>query len=90
MATAMTQRLPKPISMVGWLAVIALGTFALSGIALNRGESIDAMWFIVAAICVYAIGYRFYSASATAAISCRRTAGSCSAITLQRSPVPAR
>jgi carbon starvation protein len=48
--------------MVAWLAVIALGTFALAGIALNRGESIDAMWFIVAAICVYALGYRFYSA----------------------------
>ena len=62
MATTMTQRLPKPVSLVGWIAVIALGTFALAGIALNRGESIDAMWFIVAAVCVYALGYRFYSA----------------------------
>ncbi|HJR68580.1 MAG TPA: carbon starvation CstA family protein [Gammaproteobacteria bacterium] len=48
--------------MIGWSAVIALGTFALAAIALNRGESIDAMWFIVAAVCVYALGYRFYSA----------------------------
>ena len=62
MATTMTQRLPKPVSLVGWIAVIALGTFALAAIALNRGESIDAMWFIVAAVCVYALGYRFYSA----------------------------
>jgi carbon starvation protein len=30
-------------------------------IALHRGESINAIWFIVAALCVYAIGYRFYS-----------------------------
>jgi carbon starvation protein len=62
MATTMTERLPKPVSLLGWIAVVALGTFALAAIALNRGESIDALWFIVAAVCVYAIGYRFYSA----------------------------
>jgi len=62
MATTMTQRLPKPISFIGWIVAILLGTFALAAIAFNRGESIDALWFIVAAICVYAVGYRFYSA----------------------------
>jgi carbon starvation protein len=62
MATTLTQRLPKPISMIGWAAVIVLGTLALAAIALNRGESIDSLWFIVAAVCVYALGYRFYSA----------------------------
>jgi carbon starvation protein len=62
MATTLTQRLPKPISMIGWAAVIVLGTLALATIALNRGESIDSLWFIVAAVCVYALGYRFYSA----------------------------
>ena len=30
--------------------------------ALHRGETINSVWFIAAAICVYAIGYRFYSA----------------------------
>ncbi|HVJ29614.1 MAG TPA: carbon starvation CstA family protein, partial [Gammaproteobacteria bacterium] len=58
----MTQRLPRPISFVGWIVAILLGTFALAEIAWNRGESIDALWFIVAAICVYAVSYRFYSA----------------------------
>ena len=62
MATTMTQRLPRPVSLVAWLAVVALGTLALAMIALSRGESIDALWFIVAAVCVYALGYRFYSA----------------------------
>jgi carbon starvation protein len=62
MATISKQRLPKPLSIGVWVLVIALGTFALAGIALNRGESIDAMWFIVAAVCLYALGYRFYSA----------------------------
>ena len=45
-----------------WIGVSILGAGALGGIALNRGETINSIWFIVAAICVYAIGYRFYSA----------------------------
>jgi carbon starvation protein len=62
MAANTNKRLAKPISVVIWAAVIALGTFSVAGIALNRGESVNAMWFILAAICVYALGYRFYSA----------------------------
>ncbi|MBM2829685.1 MAG: carbon starvation protein [Gammaproteobacteria bacterium] len=45
-----------------WLAIAFVGAGAVGGIALNRGESINSVWIIVAAICVYAIGYRFYSA----------------------------
>jgi carbon starvation protein len=52
----------KNLKIIGWLAVALLGAFALAGIALNRGESINALWIITAAVCVYALGYRFYSA----------------------------
>lgn len=45
-----------------WLAIAITGASAAGGIALNRGESINAIWFIVAAVCTYLIGYRFYSA----------------------------
>ncbi len=45
-----------------WFGVALIGAYALGGIALHRGESINAMWIIVAAVCVYALGYRFYSA----------------------------
>jgi carbon starvation protein len=45
-----------------WALVALIGAFAVGGIALHRGETINAMWIVVAAICVYAIGYRFYSA----------------------------
>ena len=45
-----------------WWAVAVLGAFAMGGIALHRGETINAMWIVVAAVCVYALGYRFYSA----------------------------
>ncbi len=52
----------KNLKIVFWIAVALLGAFAVAGIALNRGESINALWIITAAVCVYAIGYRFYSA----------------------------
>jgi carbon starvation protein len=45
-----------------WILIAIIGAFAVGGIALNRGETINAMWIVVAAICVYALGYRFYSA----------------------------
>ena len=52
----------KTIKQVLWVLIAILGAGAVGGIALNRGESINAMWFITAALCVYAIAYRFYSA----------------------------
>jgi len=55
--------MPKNIlSFLMWLGIAVLGASAVGGIALHRGEAINATWFIVAALCVYAIGYRFYSA----------------------------
>src|SRR5512139_2744258 len=50
------------VSSAGWIGVAILGAGAMGGIALNRGESVNALWFIVAALCVYAIAYRFYAA----------------------------
>jgi carbon starvation protein len=47
---------------VVWLLVAVSGAFALAMIALHRGEQINAMWLVVAAICTYGLGYRFYSA----------------------------
>jgi carbon starvation protein len=44
-----------------WTGVAVLGTFAVATIALRRGEQISAMWLVVAALCCYSLGYRFYS-----------------------------
>jgi carbon starvation protein len=44
-----------------WLLVSAAGAGSLGAIALYRDEQINAMWLIVAAVCIYIIGYRFYS-----------------------------
>ena len=42
------------------LAVV--GGFALGGIALYRQEPINSLWIVVASVCVYLLGYRFYAA----------------------------
>ncbi|MCP8713294.1 carbon starvation protein A, partial [Streptomyces sp. AC04842] len=44
-----------------WLAVAVLGAFALGTVALARGETINALWVVIAAVCVYLIAYRYYS-----------------------------
>jgi carbon starvation protein len=46
---------------LGWLAISGLGAVALGVIALGRGETINAVWLVIAAICVYMVAYRFYS-----------------------------
>ncbi|MDM0013283.1 carbon starvation CstA family protein [Variovorax sp. J22P168] len=44
-----------------WLVVAVVGAFALGTVALARGEAINALWIVVAAICTYLIAYRYYS-----------------------------
>jgi carbon starvation protein CstA len=48
-------------SQLGWAALSLAGAGSLAFVALNRGESINAVWIVVAAVCVYLIAYRFYS-----------------------------
>ena len=52
----------NPFKILLWTTVTLLGASAVGGIALHRGESINALWFITAALCTYAIAYRFYAA----------------------------
>jgi carbon starvation protein len=52
----------KPLRALGWLAVALLGATALAVIATARGEGLSSTWFLVAALSIYAIAYRFYSA----------------------------
>ncbi len=44
-----------------WFAVALLGAFALGTVALSRGESINALWIVVAAVAIYLVAYRYYS-----------------------------
>lgn len=51
----------RMVRMVAWFAVAALGAAAIGVVALRRGEEINAIWLVAAALCCYALGYRFYS-----------------------------
>jgi carbon starvation protein len=42
-------------------AIAVMGAIAWAIIAFVRGEAVNAVWFVVAAICTYIIGYRFYA-----------------------------
>ncbi len=53
---------PRPLRLLGWGAVAALGAAAVAVLALTRGEPVNAMWMVVAALCTFAIAYRFHSA----------------------------
>jgi carbon starvation protein len=44
-----------------WGVVAVVGAISLGTVALNRGETISAIWLITAAVCTYLIAYRFYS-----------------------------
>jgi carbon starvation protein len=47
--------------MLIWTAVAILGAVAWGTIALARGEQINAVWLLFAALASYAIAYRFYA-----------------------------
>src|SRR5436189_5448579 len=44
-----------------WVLVALLGAGAYATLAFKRGEAINSAYILVAALCTYAIGYRFYS-----------------------------
>jgi carbon starvation protein len=44
-----------------WGSTALLGAASLAILALDRGESVNALWLVTAALCTYAIAYRFYS-----------------------------
>ncbi|ANB57474.1 carbon starvation CstA family protein [Anoxybacillus sp. B7M1] len=48
-------------SIVIWGLISIIGAIGFAVLALHRGETINAIWLIVAAVCVYAVAYRFYS-----------------------------
>ncbi len=44
-----------------WGLVAAAGAGALAGVALHRGETINSIWLVTAAVCTYLVGFRFYA-----------------------------
>jgi carbon starvation protein len=50
----------SPASKILWAAIAIVGAFCLGVVALRRGEPINAIWLVAAAMAVFVIGYRFY------------------------------
>ncbi|ROM96013.1 carbon starvation CstA family protein [Pseudomonas brassicacearum] len=44
-----------------WLLLAIIGACALGVVALRRGEAINALWIVVAAVAIYLVAYRYYS-----------------------------
>ncbi len=58
MSTSAKSRL---FSILLWTFISLLGAGCLAVVALSRGEPVNALWLVVASVCVFAISYRFYS-----------------------------
>ena len=50
----------KAFKQLAGVLLAIVGAFALGYIALNRGEQINALWIVVAAVCIYLVAYRYY------------------------------
>src|SRR5216110_3665483 len=48
-------------ALLVWGGISALGAAAFGVLASSRGETINAAWLLTAAVCTYAVAYRFYS-----------------------------
>lgn len=63
------ERLVRRLStLLTWTAVALAGALAFGRLALSRGETINAAWLLTAALCTYAVAYRFYSRFITARV----------------------
>ena len=49
------------LKQAAWIALALVGAISLGTVALSRGESINALWIVVAAVAIYLIGYRYYA-----------------------------
>jgi carbon starvation protein len=52
----------RVLAGLAWTAVALAGAYAVAVLAVLRGETVSAVWFVVAAVAIYAIAYRFYGA----------------------------
>jgi carbon starvation protein len=57
----MTGAMNRILKTLIWTLVSALGASSFAWLALSRGEPVNAAWLLVAALCTYAVSYRFYS-----------------------------
>ncbi|MDR3004461.1 MAG: carbon starvation protein A [Acidovorax sp.] len=49
------------LNHVGWILLAIVGAGCLGVVALRRGEAINAVWLVAAAVSLYLVAYRYYS-----------------------------
>ncbi|MQP75549.1 carbon starvation protein A [Stenotrophomonas sp. MYb238] len=50
----------KGFSKAGWALLSLIGAFCLGVVALRRGEHINALWIVAAAVSLYLVAFRYY------------------------------
>jgi carbon starvation protein len=55
-----TQTRSTAANLLIWGGTAILGAASLGVVALDRGEQVNALWLVTAALCTYALAYRFY------------------------------
>ena len=51
----------SPVDWLVWIVISLVGAGSLAVVALSRGETINALWLVTAAVAVYLIAFRFYA-----------------------------
>lgn len=46
---------------IPWILTAIIGAVALSVVAVSRGEAVNALWIVVAAVSCFLVAYRYYA-----------------------------
>ena len=46
---------------IPWILIAIIGAVALSVVAVSRGEAVNALWIVVAAVSSFLVAYRYYA-----------------------------
>jgi carbon starvation protein len=61
MRTSYTRAMPSFVRVLIWVLISVAGAGAVAFSAFHTGETINALWLVVAGLCSFAVAYRFYS-----------------------------
>jgi carbon starvation protein len=50
-----------PFKIIFWLLISLVGAVGWTALAVTRGERVNTIWFVIVAVCTFAIAYRFYA-----------------------------
>ena len=51
-----------------WAAISLAAAFSLGTVARNQGEPVNSTWLVIASVCTYLVGYRFYASFVAARV----------------------